>query len=121
MPSFSGALSSNLSYIFVVVGLVWLGLAYLAGSLLLVWPVVAFMVGGALLKAMPSARLTAPWVGASTLMGVVLSSYQAYASYPLLGGQFTEFASISLVGFVVFAFAHLYLLAISRSGKRSSD
>jgi hypothetical protein len=117
MQALSGTLRDNLSYLFIVVGTVWLGLAYVTGSLLLLWPVVACVISGVLLKAAPSAKLTVAWAGASALMGIVLSAYQAYSASPLVAGQFAEIASLSLVGFVLFGLAHLYLLAASRSGK----
>jgi len=117
MQALTGMLKGNLPYLFVVAGLVWLGLLLVTDSVLLAWPVVACIISGILLKALPTSKLTTPWVGASALMGLALSAYQAYAAEPLLTGQFAVLASVSLVGFVLFGLAHLYLLAASRSRK----
>jgi hypothetical protein len=115
MQALSTVLKTNLSYLFVAVGAIWLGFTVVTGSTLLLWPVLACVVSGILLRVAPSANFTAAWVGASALMGLVLSAYQAYVASSLLMGQLAEIAWLSLAAFVVFGLVHLYLLVASRS------
>ena len=117
MQSLSGMLRNNLPYLFVVVGAVWLGFVVVTGSTLLLWPVLACVISGVLLRIAPLSNFTAAWVGASALMGLVLSVYQAYVATALVTGRLAEIAWISLAAFVIFGVVHLYLLAASRSAK----
>jgi len=117
MQALSGRLRSNLPYVFIAVGAVWFALALATGSRLLLWPVLACVIGGVLLMTAPLANLTGAWVGASALMGLILSAYQVYVASTLLTGQLAEIAWLSLVAFVIFALVHLYLLAVSWSRK----
>lgn len=117
MQVLAGRLSSNLPYLFIVVGVVWLGFAFLTSSYLLLWPVLACVISGVLLRTSPASNITAAWAGASALMGLVLSAYQAYVASSLVGGQLAEVAWASMAVFVVFALVHLYLLVASSSRK----
>jgi hypothetical protein len=121
MQALSSAIKGNLAYLFVGAGVVWLVLTYVTGSLLLLWPVLVCVVSGILIKAAPGAKITPAWAGASALMGIVLSAYQAYAATSLVVGQFATIATASLIGFVIFGLGHLYLLVASRSGEKESD
>jgi len=109
MPKFLDTLVTNAAYAFVVVGVIWLAIAFLAGSSLILWPALACIAGGIMLRELPSGRLTWPWVVATAVMGFLLSAYQVYAWLSFLGGAFSTLAAASVVGFAVFAVAHVFL------------
>ncbi|MDV3276832.1 MAG: hypothetical protein LYZ69_00015 [Nitrososphaerales archaeon] len=117
MQSISSLLKGNLAYVFVVVGLVWLGLVVLTSSTLVLWPVLACLISGALLKLRPASNLTTAWASASALMGLALSAYQVYVAAPLVTSDFATIAGASVAAFVVFGLFQLYLLAVSYSAK----
>ena len=104
-----GPLRANAAYAFLAVGVIWLGVALLAGSLLLLWPVVACLVGGVLLRARPGKRLTWAWVIATAVFGFLLSAYRAFTWAPFFGGAFTSVAAGGAAAFAVLAFLHLCL------------
>ena len=108
-------LRSNTSYAFFGVGIAWLAIVYLTGSLLNLWPVLACFLSGALLRLKPGDRVTWSWVTASATMGFLLAAYQTYAWIPFLSGGFASIATVSLVGFAVFAAVHGLLLYTGRS------
>jgi hypothetical protein len=115
MESASALIRKNLAYAFVVFGLIWLGIALLAGSALILWPAVACGVGGVLLKLRPSSRLAAAWAPAAALLGLLLCAYQVYAAVPLLSGAFITIASTSTSLFVILGLGHVYLAYASYS------
>ncbi len=117
MQPISAVLKSNLAYVFIVVGLVWLGLVVLTDSALVLWPVGACLISGALLKLRSGSNLTTAWTSASALMGLALSAYQVYIAVPLVIGNFAAIAGASVVAFVVFGIFQLYLFAVSYSAK----
>ncbi len=110
MPKVLDILKANAAYEFVVVGVVWLAVAYLDRSILILWPVVTCVTAGLLLKFRPAGRLTWAWTTSSAALGLLLSGYQAYVAAPLLAGTFSSIAAISFTGFTVFAIIHLFLL-----------
>ena len=115
MPTLYEKLKSNAAYTFLVVGAVWLAVALNVHSYLALWPVGTSVLSGALLKMRPGERLTWAWTSSSAVLGLILSAYQAYVAYPLIGGPFTSVASISLGGFSAFALVHLFLLYVGGS------
>lgn len=115
MPSPLSGLRKNAAYAYIAVGLVWLAIAYYEQSALLLWPVVAMVVGGVLLKVRPGKRLTWAWVVSAAVLGLVLALYQAYVAAPLVVGQTSMIAEVSLSVFALFGLAHV-LLAYAGSG-----
>jgi hypothetical protein len=116
MPNILDVLRTNVAYAFIIVGIVWLGVAYLAGPFVL-WPVITCLVAGILLRVRPGVRLTWAWAVSSAVLGLLLSGYAAYANAPLISGPFTTVAGLSLAGFGAFAVVHLFLLYASYSPK----
>ena len=108
-------LRRNAAYAYVAVGLVWLAIAYYEQSELLLWPVVVMVVGGALLKVRPGERITWAWAVSAAVLGLVLALYQAYVAAPLIVGQTSMIAVVSLSVFALFGLAHV-LLAYAGSG-----
>jgi hypothetical protein len=109
MPKLLDILKENAAYAFAVVGVIWLVVAVFAGTPLLVWPVVACFASTGLLKLRPADRLTWAWATSSSVMGLLISGYQAYFWAPLVGGSLSSVASLSMAGFLVFAVVHLLL------------
>ena len=110
MPKALDTLGANSAYAFLAVGVVWLGLAAVAGSYLILWPAVACIASGALLKLRPGRRFTWAWAVSSAALGFLLSAYRVYAWAPFLGGAFSNLAGASLAGFAVLAVVHVFLL-----------
>lgn len=110
MPKILDRIRDFSAYAFVAIGLVWLAIAFLAGSALLLWPVVACVVGGVLLRLRSGGRLTFAWACSAAVLGLILSGYQVYQWMPFLGGAFNNLATESLGGFAVLALVHLVLL-----------
>lgn len=115
MQSAASAVRKHLSYVFIVFGLVWVGIAFLAGSVFVLWPAVACGVGGVLLKAMPSSRLTLAWAPAASMLGLLLCGYQVYEAIPLLSGAFVTVAGASAALFLLLGLGHVYLAYASYS------
>ena len=113
MPRVLDRIRDFSAYAFVAIGLVWLAIAFLAGSALLLWPVVACIVGGVLLRLRSGGRLSFAWASSAAVMGLVLSGYQVYQWIPFLGGAFNNLAVESLGGFVVLAAVHFLLLYVA--------
>jgi hypothetical protein len=110
MPRLLDSLVANAAYAFILVGVIWLGVAIFAHSLLILWPVIAFITGGIQLKLWPTGRLTWAWAISTAVMGFLISAYQVYAWAGFVGGVFSSLATASLVGFLVFAAAHVLLI-----------
>ncbi|MDE1853554.1 MAG: hypothetical protein KGI38_07390 [Thaumarchaeota archaeon] len=110
MPEILGALKTNAAYFFLAVGVVWIGVAFVAGSLLILWPVAACLASGVLLKIRPGRRLTWAWVSSSATLGLLISAYQVYAWAPFLGGAFSTIAGTTLGVFAVLTVLHVLLL-----------
>jgi hypothetical protein len=110
MPKVLDRIRDFSAYAFIAVGLVWLAIAFFAGSVLTLWPVVACVVGGVLLRLRPGGRLTWAWAGSAAILGLILSGYQVYEWAPFIGGTYGTLAATSLGGFAVLALAHLVLL-----------
>lgn len=115
MQSAFSAVRKYLSYLFILFALIWVGIAFLAGSVFVLWPAVACGVGGVLLKAMPGSRLTVAWAPAASLLGLILSAYQVYEAIPLLSGAFATVASASAALFFLLGVGHVYLAYASYS------
>jgi hypothetical protein len=115
MPSPLGALRKNAAYAYVVVGVVWLAIAYYEQSALLLWPVAVMAAGGVLLKVRPGERLTWAWATSAAVLGLVLALYQAYVATTVLTEQASMMAEVSLPVFALFGVAHV-LLAYAGSG-----
>ncbi|MDG6963515.1 MAG: hypothetical protein JRN27_01240 [Nitrososphaerota archaeon] len=109
MPDLGALIRGYAPYFFIVMGVAWLAVAVLGGSVLTAWPVVACFASGVLLKRWPDAGLTFAWAVSTASMGLVFSAYEVYAWYPLLGGAFSSVAAVPVTGFAVFAVAHLFL------------
>jgi hypothetical protein len=110
MPRVSGALRSNAAYGFIAVGAVWAAVAFATRSYLVLWPVLTCILSGVFLRMRPGGRLTWAWSASSAVLGLLLSGYQVYVAAPLVQGTFTSIASLSLVGFSLFALVHVLLL-----------
>jgi hypothetical protein len=120
MPKVLDRVRDFSSYAFVGIGLVWLAIAFLAGSALLLWPVIACVVGGVLLRLRSGGRLTFAWASSAAIMGLVLSGYQVYQWMPFLGGTFNVLAAESLGGFAAFAVVHFVLLYSAASRPKTA-
>ncbi len=120
MPKVLDRIRDFSAYAFVAIGLVWLAIAFLAGSALLLWPVVACIVGGVLLRLRSGGRLTFAWASSAAVLGLVLSSYQVYQWMPFLGGTFNNLAAESLGGFAVLAVVHFVLLYAAATRPKSA-
>jgi len=115
MQSAFGFVRRNLAYAFVVLGLVWLVIAYLAGSPLTLWPAVACLAAALLIKVRPSSRLSIAWGPAAAILGLLLCAYQVYEAIPLLTGAFVTVASASAVVFFLLGLGHAYVAYASYS------
>ncbi|HUI86006.1 MAG TPA: hypothetical protein VLY21_02480 [Nitrososphaerales archaeon] len=113
MPKILGLLVANGSYFFIAVGVIWLAIAFLAGSSLILWPVVACIAGGIMLREWPSGRFTWAWCVATAVMGLLLAAYQVYAWLSFLGGAFSTLATLSTAGFAVLAVIHVLLFYVA--------
>ena len=109
-------LREYVAYAFLLMGVIWVVVAYAVGSLLVLWPVLTCFASGVLLRLKPGDRLTWAWVSATAVLGFLLSGYQSYVASTLVGGAFTSVASISAGAFAVFAVFHLVLLYAGNSG-----
>ena len=109
MPRLLDVLVANAAYAFIAVGVVWLAVAVLGGSFLILWPVVACIAGGVMLREWPAGRLTWPWAVATAVLGFLLSAYEVYEWIAFLGGTFSTLAAASVIGFALFALAHVFL------------
>lgn len=118
MPTVFEQLRNNAAYAFFAVGVVWLVIAFIAGSWLILWPVVACLAGGALLRLWPGRRLTWAWAVSSAALGFLISAYQVYAWAPFFGGAFSALAGASAAGFAVLAVVHVVLLYAGASRPR---
>lgn len=112
MSALLGTLRGNSSYLFIAVGVFWLGVAVAAGSALILWPVIACVLGGVLLRVWPERKITWAWAVAAAVFGFLLAAYQVYAWLPFLGGAFSGIAAVASVVFVVFALLHVLLLYV---------
>ena len=110
MPKVFALLKSSLPYEFIAVGVVWGIIAALVGVTVVLWPAVTCVLAGVLLKLQPSGRVTVPWATSSAVLGLLVSGYQAYVAIPMASGVFSTVAVETLVGFLVFAVVHLFLL-----------
>jgi len=110
LPNVLGVIRTNSAYAFLLIGVVWLGIAVIAASPLILWPVVACLLGGVMLRMWPANRLTWAWAVSAAVLGFLLSAYQVYAWVPFLGGHFSALAEGALAGFAVLAVAHVFLM-----------
>lgn len=99
----------NAAYAYLFVGVIWVGVAALAGSALVLWPAAACLLGGAQLWKWPARRLTWAWAVSTAFLGFLLSAYLVYAWAPFLGGAFSGVASGATGAFVVLALLSLAL------------
>jgi hypothetical protein len=119
MPPLLEALRKNTSYFFIAVGVAWLVVAALTGSVLVLWPVVACVAAGVLIRVIPGGRLTWAWTIASAALGLLLAAYEVYAWAPFIGGTFSTLGIEGTVGFGAFTVVHL-LLFYSGWGRRKA-
>lgn len=117
MPNLSETFTTNVPYVFVAVGIAWIVVIVLGGSLLLLWPGATSIASGALLKTKPEERFSGALSRASALFGLILSGYQAYTAVPLFGTLFSTIAAYSFVSFAVVALVNLALLVEKFSPK----
>jgi hypothetical protein len=102
-------LRSSAPYLFILVGLVWIALAYDAYTNLLGWPAGVCLVSGVLLRFRRDANVTVSFSRAASLFGFLVSAYQVYVASLLIGGPFTVLASSSVAAFSLFAAVHVIL------------
>lgn len=119
MPSFPALLRNNSPYAFIAVGLIWLAVAFIAGSTIILWPVVLCIASGLFLKMRPGQRITWAWATSSAAMGFIVSGYQAYYWVPLASGSLSSLAALSAGAFAVFAVAHVFLLYAGATSQRT--
>jgi heme/copper-type cytochrome/quinol oxidase subunit 3 len=117
MPFFD-LLRARSAYVYLVVGIAWLGVAALAGSLLILWPVVACIAAGALLILRPGKRFTWAWVLATAVLGLLLAAYQVYSWASFVLGAFAAVAGEAIAVFLVLAVIHAFLLFAGASGTK---
>lgn len=115
MQSALGKVRKNLAYVFVLFGIIWVAVAFLAGSLLVLWPAAACIAAGLLIKMRPSSRLSIAWGPAAAILGLLLCAYQVYAAAMLVSGAFVTVAGASVVIFFILGLGHLYLAFASYS------
>lgn len=115
-----GTIRSRSSYGYLIVGAAWLGVAFVAGSLLILWPVVACVVSGLLLMLKPGERLTWAWVLATAALGLLLAAYQVYSWAPFVVGAFAAIAGEAIAVFIVLGVVHGLLLFVGSSGWTSA-
>jgi len=118
MTNVTTSLRKYLPYLFVILGLVWVGTILFGGSFLLLWPAATSLLSGALLALRPEERLSSALARASALYCVLLAGYQVYVAIPLVGTVFSTFASYSLASFAIIALLYLVLLYASLSVTR---
>lgn len=110
MPSPLDLLKENVAYFFVVVGVVWLGVTFFAGSYLLLWPTATCLVAGGLFKALPGRRVTWAWGVSTAVLGLLVGVDQIHAWYPYIGGAFTALAGEAMGVFGALLVVHALLL-----------
>ena len=115
---FVDVLRARSAYGYLVVGIAWLAVAALAGSLLILWPVVACLAAGALLILRPGRRFTWAWVLATATLGFLLAAYQVYSWAPFVVGAFAAVAGEAIAVFLILAVFHALLLFAGASGTR---
>jgi len=113
MAGITEAVKKYLAYIFIVLGIVWVGIILAGGALLLLWPAVTSILSGVLLFFRPERKFSRALAKASALYGVLLAGYQAYVAAPLLGSLFSTFATYSVASFAAIALLYLALLYAS--------
>jgi len=116
MQSALSLVRKNLAYVFVVFGVIWIAVAFVAGSALVIWPAAACIAAGVLLRVRPSSKITMAWGPSAAILGLLLCSYQAYAAIMLLSGAFVTVASVSAAVFVLLGLGHVYLAFASYTG-----
>ena len=112
MSALLGTLRGNSAYVFIAVGVFWLGVAVAAGSALILWPVIACVLGGVFLRMWPAKKITWAWAVATAVFGFLLAAYQVYAWLPFLGGAFAGIAAVASGVFAVIALLHVLLLYV---------
>ena len=117
MPKVSGILKSNLAYEFMAVGIAWIVVALGLSLVLVLWPALTCLVAGLLIRFLPSTRITWPWATSSSVLGFLVSAYQAFLAAPFVGGTFSSVGVETLAGFGLFAFIHVVLLYLAYSPK----
>jgi len=107
-----------LGYLYVILGLFWVGIIFAGGALLLLWPSLTSIASGGLLVLRPEKKLSSALAKASAIYAILLAGYQAYVSVALLGSVFSTIAAYSLASFAAIAILYTVLLyaAISRAG-----
>jgi hypothetical protein len=102
--------------LFIISGIIWIGMILDGSGILLFWPALTGLVSGILLIYTPSGRITSATIVASSLFGLVISIYQLYFATALI---FTKFGSLATYSVGVFsAFTLLYLFLLFSSLKR---
>ena len=107
--------------LFFVVGVFWVAIVAIGGGSLLLLAALAFVLSGILLLAMPSSWLGRPLAGASALLGLTLTIYQAYEAATLLGSNLTTVGLSSFGIFGVFAIVCAYLEMATLSTGRAPE
>ena len=118
MSSVLGVMKSNSANVYLVLTAIWFGFSLYLGSYYALWPVVASGVAGALLKLRPGTRLTWSWATSACVLGLLLSTYIAYAAWPFTAGAFSTTAYVTLAGFAVLGVVHLIVLYLGTPGSK---
>ena len=104
-----------LPILFFVEGAFWVGIVATGGGPLLLWAALAAVLSGIVIVAVPSNWMARPLAGASSLLGLMLTIYQAYEASTLLGTGLATLGAESLGLFVVFALIYVYQTAATIS------
>jgi hypothetical protein len=115
MADVTGFVKKYLAYLFILLGLVWVGVIVSGAANILLWPALTSILSGVLLLVRPEGNFSTALSRASALYGVLLAGYQAYVAIPLLGSVFSTFAASSFASFGVVTVVYLALLYASLS------
>ncbi len=107
--------------LFFVVGAFWVGIVATGGGYLLLLASLAFLLSGVLLLVAPKSWVGRPLAGASALLGLVLTLYQAYQAATLLGSDLGSVGTTSFGLFGVLAIVCAYLELETLSMGRSVE
>ena len=107
--------------LFLVVGAFWVGIVATGAGGLLLLAAAAFILSGIILLAMPEHWLGKPLAGASALLGLALTLYQAFEAATLLGSNLSTVGVSSFVVFGVLAVVCVYLEMATLSMGRPTE
>jgi hypothetical protein len=96
--------------LYLVAGVVWIGVLATGGSILLFWAALTCFLSGLFLFAWSSSWITRPLAKATAVFGLVLTVYQLLAALSLIGTGLDSVAVVSGALFGILTVVYLYLL-----------